>query len=89
MSVVLEKETKVRNIRDILSQETQARLDKKQIKAVRWMLKHAEKMTNKKYCRLNRCSDETARKDFNLLLKTGLVERIGRGRTTGYVLKAE
>ncbi|MBI4398788.1 MAG: Fic family protein [Candidatus Omnitrophica bacterium] len=81
------KETKVRNIHDLLSQQDQAKLDKKQMKALQWMLEHPEAMTTKKYCKLGQCSDETARKDFNRLLEAGLIEKIGHGRTTGYVLK--
>lgn len=83
----IKKETKVRDIRDLLSQKTQAKLDKKQIKALQWMFEHPEKMTTKKYCKLGQCSDETARKDFNRLLEAGLIQKIGAGRTTGYVLK--
>jgi len=83
----IEKETKVKDIRDLLSQKDQAKLDKKQIKALQWMLEHPGKMTTKKYCKLGQCSDETARKDFNRLLEAGLIQKIGDGRTTGYVLK--
>ncbi|MFC1620725.1 Fic family protein [Candidatus Omnitrophota bacterium] len=87
VQVEIEKETNVRGIRDILSQKVQAELDKKQIKALKWMLEHSEKMTTKKYCKLAQCSDETARKDFNRLLEIGVIQKIGRGRTTGYILK--
>ena len=87
VQVEIGKETKVRDIRDILSQKVQAKLDKKQIKALKWMLEHSEKMTTKKYCKLGQCSDETARKDFNRLLEAGIIQKIGRGRTTGYILK--
>jgi len=87
VQVEIEKETKVRDIRDILGQKVQAELDKKQIKALKWMLEHSEKMTTKKYCKLAQCSDETARKDFNRLLEAGVIQKIGRGRTTGYILK--
>jgi Fic family protein len=51
------------------------------------MLEHPEKMTTKKYCKLCVCSDETARKDFNKLLKVRIIEKIGKGRITGYILK--
>lgn len=87
VKVEIEKEAKVRNIRDILSQKVQTELDKKQIKALKWMLEHSEKMTTKKYCKLAQCSDETARKDFNRLLEAGVIQKVGRGRTTGYILK--
>jgi Fic family protein len=89
VQVEIRKEKKVGNIRDILNQKDQVKLDKKQIKALQWMLGHSEKMTTKKYCKLCRCSDETARKDFNQLLEVGLVDKIGRGRTTGYILKMD
>lgn len=83
----IEKETRVKDMRDLLNQQIQAKLDKKQIKVLQWMLQHSEKMTTQKYCKLTHCSDETARKDFNRLLKTGLIEKIGDGRTTAYILK--
>lgn len=81
------KEYKVKHIREFISVNMQRRLDKKQVKALQWMLNNHETMTTKKYCKLGRCSDETARKDFNRLLELGLVEKIGKGRTTGYILK--
>ena len=83
----IQKEKKVKNIRDLLSAKIQAKLDKKQIKALQWMLENPEAMTTKKYCKLGQCSDETARKDFNHLLEADLIEKIGQGRTTGYILK--
>lgn len=83
----IKKEKKVKDIRDILSLKDQAKLDKKQVKALKWMLGHTEKMTTKKYCKFCQCSDETARKDFNQLIEAGIIERIGRGRNTGYILK--
>ena len=83
----IEKETKAKDIRDLLSQKVHAKLDKKQVKALQWMLEHPEKMTTRKYCKLGQCSDETARKDFNRLLEAGLIQKIGDGRTTVYVLK--
>lgn len=81
------KEGKVQDIRDLLSSKVQAELDKKQVKALQWMLENPEALTTRKYCKLSGCSDETARKDFNHLLETGLIEKIGAGRTTGYILK--
>ncbi|MBF0252595.1 MAG: Fic family protein [Candidatus Omnitrophica bacterium] len=84
----IEKETNVKDIRDLLSQKTQAKLDRKQIKAIKWMLEYSEKITTKKYCKLGQCSDETARKDFNQLMELGIIQKIGMGRATGYVLKS-
>jgi len=83
----IEKETAVKNIRNILSEKIQTRLDRKQIKVLQWMLEYPEKMTTQKYRRLNQCSDETARKDFNYLLELGIIEKTGSGRSTGYILK--
>ena len=83
----IKKETKAKDIRALLSQKVRTRLSEKQIKALQWMLENNEAMTTKKYCKLNHCSDETARKDFNELLEIGIVKKIGEGRTTGYVLK--
>ncbi len=77
----------MRDIRDLLSARVQATIDKKQVKALQWMLENPEAMTTKKYCKLGRCSDETARKDFNRLIEIGLIEKIGEGRTTSYILK--
>ncbi len=83
----IQKEGKVKDIRDLLSSKVQAQLDKKQVGALQWMLGNPEAMTTRKYCKLSGCSDETARKDFNRLLETGLIEKIGDGRATGYILK--
>ena len=83
----IQKEEKVKDIRNLLGAKVQARLDKKQIKALQWMLENPEAMTTQKYCKLGQCSDETARKDFNRLLEAGLIQKIGGGRTTGYILK--
>jgi Fic family protein len=83
----IEKEAKAGHVRNLLSRDTQSKLDKKQIKALQWMLEHPEKMTTRKYCKLNRCSDETARKDFQRLLEADLIQKMDDGRSTGYVLK--
>ncbi|MFC2149827.1 Fic family protein, partial [Candidatus Auribacterota bacterium] len=86
VQAAMEKETKVRDVGDLLSRGAREELDKKQIKALQWMLEHPEKMTTRKYCKLCRCSDETARRDFNRLLKSGLIQKTGIGRATGYTL---
>ncbi len=83
----IEKEAKVGEIRDLLGRDVQSKLDKKQVKALQWMLEHPEKMTTRRYCKLNRCSDETARRDFQGLIEAGLIQKMGEGRSTGYVLK--
>lgn len=83
----IQMEDKVKDIRDRLSAKVQAQLDKKQMKALQWMLENHEAMTTMKYRKLGHCSDETARKDFNRLKEAGLIEQIGHGRATGYILK--
>jgi predicted HTH transcriptional regulator len=85
----IHKENKVSDIRNLLSARVHAQLDKKQIKALQWMLDNPNAMTTKKYCKLGHCSDETARKDFNRLIEAGLIEQIGHGRATGYILKSK
>lgn len=87
VQVEIQKEKRIKNILGLLSAKDRARLNKKQLRVLQWMLEHSEIMTTKKYCKLGRCSDETARKDFNRLLEAGLIARSGRGRTTGYILK--
>lgn len=83
----IQKEGKAKDIRDLVHPKARATLDKKQVKALQWMLENPEAMTTRKYCKLGKCSDETARKDFNRLLELGCIEKIGDGRTTGYILK--
>lgn len=82
----LAKEKKITDIKDILDKQTLARLDKRQVKAIRWMLDNEEPISTRKYCKLNKCSDETARKDFNALQKMKLIESHGSGRSRKYVL---
>lgn len=89
VQIEIQKENKANDIRDLISAKVQAQLDKKQIKALQWMLENPEAMTTKKYCKLGHCSDETARKDFNRLMDVGLIEQIGQGRATGYFLKSK
>ncbi len=84
----IEKEGKVQDIKELIRAKDYVRLDKKQVKALQWMLAHSEKMTTQKYCKLNRCSDETARRDFNFMLELGLIESVGEGRAKGYLLKS-
>lgn len=85
----IQLENKVKDVVELLSAKVQAQLDKKQMKALQWMLENPNAMTTKKYCKLGRCSDETARKDFNRLMEMGLIEQIGHGRATGYILKSK
>jgi Fic family protein len=82
----LAKEEKIKSIKEILSQDIRVKLNKRQIKAVNWMLESGEFISTQKYCKLNKCSDETARKDFNLLQELKLIEAEGSGRSTKYIL---
>ncbi len=82
----LKKNQKTQGIRDVLDRETRTKLNRRQIKAIRWLLENASPMTTRKYCKLNKCSDETARKDFNTLLGMDLITTVGSGRSTTYVL---
>ena len=83
----IQKERVVGDIHELLKIKKDVEFNKKQIKAIRWMISSSEKITTKKYCKLCKCSDETARKDFNRLIDAGIVKRTGEGRNTGYILK--
>ena len=83
----LEKETKVKGVKEILDQNIRIRLNKRQTKAMNFMLEKGELISTQKYCKLNQCSDETARKDFHLLQELKLIEAKGSGRSTQYTLK--
>jgi Fic family protein len=79
-------ERRIGNIKDLLPPPIYRRLHRRQIKALRLMLRDDKKMTTKLYCRLNKCSDETARKDFLSLVELSIVAPDGKGRSSGYVL---
>jgi len=83
----LKKETKIKGVKEILDQDIRMKLNKRQIKAIRWMLDNDGFISTRKYCKLNRCSDETARKDFHLLQELKLIKAEGSGRSTKYILK--
>lgn len=82
----LQKEKKIKDIKEVLDQNTWAKLNKRQVKALRWMMESGERISTRKYCKLNRCSDETARKDFLELLEWKLIQAEGSGRSTQYRL---
>lgn len=82
-----EKEIKMKGIKEILDQNIRVKLNKRQMKAIHFMVERREPITTQKYCKLNKCSDETARKDFILLQELKLIEAKGSGRSTQYVLK--
>ena len=85
----LAKETKIKSIKKILGQNIRIKLNKRQIKAMDWMLDSNESISTQKYCKLNKCSDETARKDFHLLQELKLIRTEGDGRSTKYILTME
>jgi predicted HTH transcriptional regulator len=85
----IEVENRIGNIKDLLPAQIYSRLHQRQIKALRLMLRDGKKMTTKLYCRMNKCSDETARKDFLLLVDLKIVVPEGKGRNSGYVLSEE
>lgn len=82
----LQKESKIKDIKEVLGKNTWGKLNKRQVKALRWMMESGEWITTRKYCKLNRCSDETARKDFLQLLELKLIKAEGSGRSTRYRL---
>lgn len=83
----LKKESKIIGIKEILDKKSLARLNQRQIKAVRWMLETEESISTRKHCKLNKCSDESARKDFNRLQEMGIIKSSGSGRSRKYILK--
>lgn len=82
-------DSKVKDIKETISQDNYAKLNRRQIKALRSMLRKTETMTTRKYCKMNKCSDETARKDFNELLDMALIEATGSGRSREYKLSGK
>lgn len=80
----LQKEEKIKDLKQVLDKNTWAKLNKRQLKALRWMMEHEEWISTLKYCKLNHCSDETARKDFIQLMELGLIKAEGSGRSTKY-----
>ncbi len=83
----IEKERKIKGIQEVVGQSIRARLNKRQRKTIDFMVENNEPISTQKYCKLNKCSDETARKDFHVLLELKLIEAKGSGRSTQYILK--
>ena len=83
----LKKDRKVRDIKELLDGHTRARLNKRQIKAIGFMIGEEAPISTRWYCKINKCSDETARKDFNELQNLKLLQSDGDGRSTRYFLK--
>ncbi len=63
-----------------------ADLNPRQVKALRYMQRQCLPMTTRLYVKLNRCSDEIARRDFNRLLAQGVLKAEGEGRSRRYRL---
>ncbi|MBU1752514.1 helix-turn-helix domain-containing protein [bacterium] len=61
-------------------------INERQRQSIEYMKKHGE-ITNREYREMTGLSDEGARKDLNVLIKKGLVQKKGRGRNTYYILK--
>ncbi len=82
----IEKEKKIKDIRSIIDKNIWAKLNKRHIKGIRWMMNTGESLSTRKYCKLNDCSDETARKDFIFLESCSLIRGDGSGRSSVYFL---
>jgi len=83
----LEREKRSKNLKEMLPIDLYKKLNRRQLKAMGVMAKTGQDMTTKLYLKLNRCSDETARKDFLQLIELGLMKSEGKGRSTRYILK--
>jgi Fic family protein len=82
----IEIDSKVKNVKELMSQDLYRKLSRRQIKALRVMIRKSEEMTTRKYCKINKCSDETARKDFIDLVNLKIIESLGKGRSRKYKL---
>lgn len=82
----IEFESKLKNLKNLIVPEIYQKLQRRHVKALRYMLKNNETITTQKYCKLNQCSDETARKDFLDLMKFKLIRSSGQGRSRAYQL---
>ena len=61
-------------------------LNQRQVKAINFINKNGY-ITNDYYIQINRISDRHARRDLSKLVEMDLVTRVGKGRSTRYVLK--
>lgn len=82
----IEKANKAKSIQKFLTTEPSLQLNPRQIKALNFLVQNSHPLSTKRYQKLNRCSDETARLDFNALLDLGLLKALGEGRGRQYVL---
>ena len=72
---------------DLLDKQTRTRLNRRQTAALRWLIKNDQRLSTRIYCKLNKCADETARKDFQLLEELDIIRSVGAGRSVEYELK--
>ncbi len=61
-------------------------LNNRQLQLVAFIRQHGE-VTNRDYREMAALSDETARKVIKQLRDRGVIEAVGKGRSTAYVLK--
>jgi len=67
------------------SRETRG-LNNRQLQLIEYVRKHG-RVTNRVYRELTGLSDEAARREIAGLLDLGILEHVGKGRSTAYVLK--
>jgi Fic family protein len=72
---------------DLLDKQTRTCLNRRQTVALRWLIKNDQRLSTRIYCKLNKCADETARKDFKLLEELDIIQSVGAGRSVEYELK--
>lgn len=78
--------SKIKEIKELVANDVYIKLNRRQVKALRVLIQGGELLTTKKYIKLNKCSDETARKDFSSLMKLKLIKPEGGGRSRRYKL---
>ena len=74
---------------NLKADESIYRSKQRQDKALDWMKNNERKINNKKYRDITDCSDETARRDLNELIKRKIINRTGKGRASIYSLQEE
>ena len=60
----------------------------RQAKALAYARKLQQPLTTQVYMKINRCSDEIARRDFNRMLEAGVLVAQGQGRARKYTFKS-
>lgn len=77
----------VSGLNDLLDRETRKSLNQRQTAALRWLIKNDQRLSTRIYRKLNKCSDETARKDFRKLIELDILRSVGAGRAVEYEIK--